>query len=188
MIPVEMQPEPEEFDTKIRSPGSLFLKRIPNPSSNDWDGKEFWQRALPDMRIAYRTICSYCAHWIPHSTGAHSIDHFLAKSLNPELAYEWSNFRYVSARFNSRKGTHIIVDPFTVKQNWFMLDLTSFMIFPSSELHDDEKGHVQATIDVLKLNSDDDLVRERAHIIETILKMRFHMSFWNGRLLLLHMS
>lgn len=161
MIPVRLESEPEFFAEQVTNPGTQFLGIIPHPTSDQWKGKEYWQIALPDMRIKYKGMCAYCAHWIPHSTGNHSIDHFLPKSQNPELAYVWSNFRYVSARFNSRKGTRPIIDPFLLSPNWFTIDFSSFLIRPHSALQSQQKEDVNQTIKILQLNSDDDLVFER---------------------------
>lgn len=113
------------------------------------------------MRRAYASICAYCTTWIPHSTGSHSIDHFIPKSRSPALAYEWSNFRYVSARFNSRKGTQTIVDPFELVPETFVLDFTTFLILPHPELPPDQKEEIRRTIAILRLNDDEDLVVER---------------------------
>jgi len=161
MIPVALQPEPEDFAQSIKEPGLKFLREVPHPTANQWRGKEYWQQALPGMRQSYQGICAYCAHWIPHSTGNHSIDHFISKSQNPELAYVWSNFRYVAARFNSRKGTRSILDPFQLLHDWFILDFASFFIRSHPALLPEQKAAVNHTIQVLHLNSDDDLVFER---------------------------
>lgn len=161
MIPVEAQPEPINFAKRVMKPGKEFLSEIPRPTSKQWIGKEYWRRALPDMRKAYKSVCAYSAFWIPHSTGNHSIDHFIPKSQNPSLAYEWVNFRYVSARFNSRKGTYTIIDPFKLLSGYFILDFRSFFIKPNSELPTEQRQPLLETIKHLKLNEDDDLVTER---------------------------
>ena len=161
MMPVKFQPEPVQFTKKVRVPGQQFLSKVQKPISQQWRGKEYWQRALPDMRQAYNSICAYSAFWIPHSTGNHSIDHFIPKSKQPNLAYEWHNFRYVSARFNSRKGTRTIVDPFKLRQGWFILDFKSFLIKPKPALSSTKKDKLWETIKHLKLNDDEDLVIER---------------------------
>ena len=161
MMPVTLQPEPENFVERVKTPGLKFLLEVSNPTAEQWKDKEYWQRVLPDMCKAYQSICAYCAHWIPHSTGNHSIDHFIPKSQNSELAYTWSNFRYVAARFNSRKGTRIILDPFQLLHDWFVLDFTSFFIRSHPDLLPEQKASVNQTIQILQLNSDDDLVLER---------------------------
>lgn len=161
MIPLKLQSEPSSFDENVRKKGNLFLAKTPNPSVNQWKNKEYWQVALADMRKSYGCICAYSANWIPHSTGNHSIDHFIPKSKRPDLAYEWGNFRYVSARFNSRKGSREIVDPFTLKNNAFTLNFKSFFIFPNTGFSIEEQAKLGETIEWLRLNLDDDLVEER---------------------------
>jgi len=158
---VQFQSEPEDFDERVRIPGNRFLAEVPTPTTKQWKGKEYWRGVLPDMRKAYRRICSYCAHWIPRSTGNDSVDHFAPKAREPNLAYEWSNFRYVAARFNSRKGTREILDPFTLLSGWFIIDFRSLFVKPNPDLLPNQKDAVQITIDYLKLNDDDDLVVER---------------------------
>jgi hypothetical protein len=69
---------------------------------------------------------------------------------------------YASARFNGRKGVKSILDPFTLQSGWFVLNFKSFLIFPNAMLDDAPRKEVADTIGILKLNSDDDLVNERA--------------------------
>ncbi len=161
MIPVKLQPEPKNFDEQVRKPGNDFLKQTSKPISEDWKGKEYWQKALPEARAVYKGICAYSALWIPHSTGNHSIDHFVPKSLNPQLAYEWDNFRYVAARFNSRKGKRAILDPFSLELDWFILNFGTFFVHPNPLLTESQKNKVRQTIDYLQLNGDDEMVAER---------------------------
>ena len=161
MIPVTAQAEPINFTEQVRIPGQKFLSKVAKPRTLQWRGKEYWQRILPDMRRAYKSICAYSGFWIPHSTGNHSIDHFIPKSKQANLAYEWHNYRYVSARFNSRKGTNTITDPFKLLSGWFILDFKSFLIKANPELSSNQKDKLWKTIKHLKLNDDEDLVIER---------------------------
>lgn len=161
MISVQLQQEPPEFSQRVRIPGKRFLSENSSPTSRQWRNREYWQRVLPNMRKAYKGICAYSASWIPHSTGNHSIDHFIPKSRQPELAYEWDNYRYSSARFNSRKGTHSVVDPFKLLPNSFVLDFRSFFIKPNPKLPLEEQQPLRETVKRLKLNDDEDLILER---------------------------
>ncbi len=161
MIPVDPQPEPTDFAHRVREPGREFLAVVSQPTTEQWQGKEYWQRVLPDMRIAYNGICAYCARWIPHSTGRHSIDHFIPKSVESLLAYEWRNFRYVSARFNSRKGTRSILDPFLLNEGWFILDFSTFLIKPNSILSADQKKSVWDTISITQIREGKGLRRDK---------------------------
>lgn len=166
MIPIQPQAEPKEFAKQVKEPGAKFLTELPHPTSKQWRGKEYWQRVLPEMRVAYKSICAYCAQWIPHSTGSHSIDHFIPKSIAPDLAYQWSNFRYVSSRFNSRKGTRTILDPFILEKEWFVLEFHSMLIKANPKLLPREQEAIFNTIAILKLNTDEILVQERQSWLE----------------------
>jgi hypothetical protein len=169
VIPVSSKPEPIDFPERVRTPGQEFLRYIPTPTTQQWYRKEFWRRVLPDMRSAYGQVCAYCAQWIPYGTGNHSIDHFVPRALQPGLAYEWSNYRYVSSRFNSRKGVFAIADPFTLAQDAFVLDFYSFLIKVNPNLPLEQKSIALETIDILKLNTDNDLVVERQTWIDDYL-------------------
>jgi len=175
MIPV--RPEPKNFDPHVREPGLKFLKEVDEPGDILWKGREYWQRSLPDMRKAYGCVCAYCAQWIPYGTGNHSVDHFLPKNEYPELAYEWSNFRYVSSRFNARKGTRRILDPFQIKEGWFVLSFLSFLIEPGSALSSETKKAILNTIRILRLNEDEDLVAERQSWVEDFRNGQISFSF-----------
>jgi hypothetical protein len=180
MLPVQPKPEPANFNRQVRTPGLAFLKTNPNPKSTEW--KAYWQHALPDMKSQYNEICSYCATWIPHSTGSHSIDHFMSKQRFPKLAYEWSNFRYVSSRFNSRKGTRVILDPFTLQPGTFIIDFTTLFIKPNSNiLNAREQQRAAETIRILRFNDDDELVRERLQYYQDYIRHLITLDFLERR-------
>ena len=179
MIPVQPQPEPQDFDMLVRGPGAAFLARVPHPIGKQWDGREYWRGALHHMRTAYRGVCAYCAHWIAPDTGSHTIDHFLPKSSRPDLAYEWSNFRYASLKLNGRKGEQLILDPFQLVLGWFFLDFPSLLVKPNSSLGPDERQAVSHTIDVLKLNEDDSCVEARQGWV---------LAFCSGEISFAHLS
>ena len=166
MMPVRPQPEPEGFAELVRQPGSAFLKDVPHPKAKQWENREYWRRALCQMRKAYDCVCAYSAHWISPATGGHTIDHFLPRVDHPELAYEWTNFRYVALKFNARKGAKDILDPFRLEPDGFVLDFDSFLIRPNPDLASHQRMAVQHTIDVLKLNDDEDCVELRKDCIE----------------------
>lgn len=159
MIPVSLKQEPVNFNDTVRVPGQSFLSLNPHPKRDEW--RPYWTKVLPNLRLEYKGICSYSATWIPHSTGSHSVDHFLPKDLYPFLAYEWNNFRYCSSRFNSRKRIKNILDPFTIQPGWFEINFNNMLIRPASHLSQSLKDEINNSIDILKLNSDDILVEER---------------------------
>jgi hypothetical protein len=167
LIPIQAQPEPLDFSRKVREPGKAFLKIVPHPTTTEWKNREYWQRALPDLYRAYGGICAYSAEWVPYTTGNPTVDHFIPKFVEPELAYEWSNYRLASSRFNSRKGSHQdILDPFTLEADWFILDFPSLQVKPNPKLSDSQANLVMATRKRLGLN-DDLCVQSRLRWIQT---------------------
>ncbi|MBL7796554.1 MAG: hypothetical protein JNJ90_08640 [Saprospiraceae bacterium] len=162
MMPVMLFQEPSIFDTTVRQRGLRFLQTTPEPDTQTWNKHAYWQAILPAMSELYKRICNYCSTWIPHSTGQHSIDHFLDKVGNPMLAYEWENYRYVSARFNSRKGVKRIVDPANLPLETFVLNFNNFFVEVNPVVIEKVISTLASeTIKILKLNEDDELVTER---------------------------
>ncbi len=162
MIYIKPQPEPASFDATVRQPGIRFLSTIPTkPTSQEWQDKDYWRKSLPALRSVYNETCAFCARRIAHSTGMGSVDHFDSKDEFPQSAYEWKNFRYASLRFNGRKRNERIIDPFEINGDWFQIDFTTMIIRPNPFLDNDLKVKIQNTIVVLKLNEDEDLVKER---------------------------
>jgi hypothetical protein len=179
MIPVQPQPEPEDFSELVRKPGAIFLKKVPYPKTKQW--KDYWCKVLPHMRKAYKRICAYSAEWISSGPGRDSIDHFVPKALRPHLAYEWSNFRYASLKFNCRKGTHTtILDPFQLEPDWFVLEIPSLLLKPNPNLPPDQKAAVDNTINVLKLNGED-CIEGRQNWIEAFCAGKFIFAFLKER-------
>jgi len=76
VIPVALQPEPPDFFARVQQPGERFLKRNPHPTAKEWNKHNYWVRVIDDLYDAYRSICAYSCHWIPHDTGSRTIEHF----------------------------------------------------------------------------------------------------------------
>lgn len=154
MIGVSAQPAPEGYTKKVLEPGLKFLARKPNPRSKDWNSSQYWQDILEELYDSYGGICAYCAEWIPSSTGDPTVDHFIPKSLEPHLAYDWSNFRLACLRFNRWKRDYLdVLDPFLVEHDWFFIQFPSLQVLPNPDLTDDIIDQVQKTIFRLRLNS-----------------------------------
>ena len=165
MIRVQQQAEPQNFEADVRQPGAAFLAKNPRPTSKEF-GKpnNFWKKIAGDLYDAYSGVCSYSGFYIPLRGG--TVDHFLPKSTFPELAYEWSNYRLASFRMNLHKGDSAdVMDPFTVQTGWFIIDFPSCLVRPADDLTGITLEQVARTIEVLKLNDDDDLVQERCNIM-----------------------
>jgi hypothetical protein len=175
MIPVQPQPEPEIFSARIRERGRQFLHASPHPTMAEWNTHAYWRDILPDLRKAYRGICAYSAQWIPPDIGSDSVDHFVPKTINPGLAYEWQNYRYASLRFNARKSTHVVLDPFQIEWGWFVLDFPSLLVKPHADLPKDLQEAINSTISVFRFNSDEGCVESRQHWLEAYC--RYDISF-----------
>lgn len=178
MIPIAPQPEYAEFDAVVRQPGMMFLAENPKPSAADFRKRNYWSRALPHLRAAYSGICAYTTRRL-FDNG--SVDHFWPKTKYPQLAYEWNNYRFARPKINSRKGnTEEVMDPFAVKKGWFVLDLPSCLIRPGDGLDAGVRRKINATIDILQLNSDDLLVQERCDWLVALADGKITMDFLDG--------
>ncbi|HTS12267.1 MAG TPA: hypothetical protein VMH00_09130 [Candidatus Limnocylindrales bacterium] len=95
----------------------------------------------------------------------------MPKTVDKNLAYEWSNYRLSSLRLNSYKGDHTdVLDPFLILRGWFVLNLTNFLVEPNTGLTPQIEAEVRNTIEVLRLNRDDILVSLRFKIVRDYAK------------------
>ena len=157
VIHVDQQPEPHDFDKKVRRKGLDWLRNqtfnIHGPVPKGIDIPRYWSACLKDLYDSYGGYCAYLAVFFELTTGGATVDHFIAKSSNVLLAYEWSNYRLSCSRMNSRKREYDdVLDPFSIEDGWFHLELVTGHIFPNQELSDEIKAGVQKTIDRLKLD------------------------------------
>lgn len=156
MIRVALQPEPDDFDERVRQPGVSALAENPGTFPT------YWSRCAEQLWSSYKGICSYVCVIIPRVTGARSVDHLFPKSKNPDLAYEWSSYRLACSLMNSRKRDfEDVLDPFEIEDGWFVLELSFLQVLPAPDLDEENRSRIQATIDRLKLN-DKDCISARA--------------------------
>lgn len=85
-----------------------------------------------------------------------AVDHWESVQTNPELAFEWRNYRYVAGTLNSAKKPAWqgkLLDPFEVEWGWFEIEL------PSLELRivhlTDPQTRARAQFTLAKLGLDD---------------------------------
>jgi hypothetical protein len=163
------KPEPKDFDKNVRFPGTRALKELRgDPSATTRRGRrrkavakikgsnlpEFWTRCLVQLRDAFGEVCAYSCIWIDAASAYGTVDHFKHKAAFPDLAYEWSNFRYASQPMNQRKDDDLgLCDPFQVRDGDFVLDLVTFAVAPASEPKGAPLDAVRHTIDKLELDS-----------------------------------
>jgi hypothetical protein len=155
VIHVEPQPEPPDFDAKVRQPGRVDL------ATPEGKLRPLWRHCATQLWEAYKGVCAYSSLHIPRGTGSISADHLLPKSKRRELAYEWSNYRLACGRMNSRKNDYEdVLDPFEVQDGWFALELSTLEVIPGDGLSESLRAQVQKTIERLDLN-DDEFVQAR---------------------------
>ncbi|MBF0155356.1 MAG: hypothetical protein HQL64_16600 [Magnetococcales bacterium] len=158
MIPVSPQLEPARFDSDVRQKGLAYLSNksleLDQPLPKGTEINPYWRKCLDDLYTSYQGTCAYLAVYFERSTGAASVDHFVAKSRLAGLAYEWSNYRLACLEMNrSKNNFDDVLDPFTLQRGWFHLDLAiSGRIFPNPDLSPADQDQVTNTINRLGMN------------------------------------
>ena len=157
MIPVEPQPEPEDFDARIRQKGLQWLAKkgidITVPAPDRFEFTPLWRDCLDAIYERYARVCAYGGFYIERVTGAPTVEHFVPKSKAPGLAYEWRNYRMVCSLLNGRKKDYEdVLDPFALPPETFHLNLVSGAIFPNPSLEGEAQEAALATIQRLKLD------------------------------------
>jgi len=109
------------------------------------DGKS----ALDDMMDLDGQQCAYLAMRIERATGTPTVDHFVPKSKDWRLVYEWSNYRLSAVCVNTAKGVMDIVDPFQVGVGWFELDLDTFLVVRGASAPPEEHDRMERTLEIL---------------------------------------
>ncbi|MDX2030909.1 MAG: hypothetical protein SF339_09590 [Blastocatellia bacterium] len=157
MIRVTAQPEPADFDRKVRQRGLAHLNRrnilLHQPLPPKAKIQPYWRDCLDDLYQVYQGTCAYlCVHF-ERVIGGGSVDHFIAKSQSADQAYEWGNYRLACRSMNSRKLEYDdVLDPFTIRTGWFQLELVSGRIYPKPRLQAATRIKVEKTIERLGLD------------------------------------
>lgn len=159
MIPLTLKPEPPLFNTRVRIPGLNHLRdkgiNISRPLPSGTKITSYWTReeGLDELYKEYNGVCAYLAVYFERIMGGATVDHYLPKTLRPDLAYEWENYRLSSSIMNSRKNDYLdVIDPIFMQNNWFFLELTTGRIYPNDALEDIKKNAVSLTITRLGLD------------------------------------
>jgi uncharacterized protein (TIGR02646 family) len=158
MIPVILQSEPPDFDTKVRKKGhnwlrskKIALNAVP-PKRIKF--RNFWTHSNIQLWHAYSGICAYLAIYFEWDTGAASTDHFVAKSKNAGDAYEWNNYRLSCLGANRNKNKFDdVMDPIGLPPHTFFINFSSGEILPNPQLSTQDTILAHKTIRRIKLNS-----------------------------------
>lgn len=159
MIPVKEQTEPADFDENVRKTGQQWLQKnnIPadQPVPKGITLRSYWRECLDDLYDSYDRTCAYLCVFLERAAGAVTTDHFIAKSQDAGLAYEWSNFRLACSMINSKKNVfQDVLDPFEIQADMFRLELITGRIYANPELSPQDSTDVQNTINRLKLDNE----------------------------------
>lgn len=155
MIHCEEVPEPEDFDRRARQPGRSWREANPEATRP----KDLWSPFKPQLADGFKDLCAYSAMYEPVGC----IDHFLSWKNRPDLAYEWSNFRFCSAWINSSKrdADDQILDPFQVEEGWFEVILPSLQLVVSESIPSEYRERAEFTLIRLHLRDDERVLRQR---------------------------
>ena len=88
-------------------PGSLPIPITPGPRTTGTPFKG-------DLVRGFRYLCAYSAIFEPVGT----VDHFVSCHEDRSKAYDWENYRFSAAWFNSSKGNLTagdLLDPFDIE-------------------------------------------------------------------------
>lgn len=186
MIFVEQKQEPQGFNLHVRKPGQRFLRNTPRPTSREFSKHAYWRFITQDLHDAYDSICAYTCHWIARDTGWASVEHFVPKSAQPALAYEWNNFRLVCGRMNGRKGSHEdVLDPFKIPDLTFMIQFPSLQVRPADGVSGELREAAMRTIDRLRLN-DEICISSRLAYVESYCRGETDLNYLRDRAPFIH--
>lgn len=150
MIRVEPVEEPTEFEQRTRAPGRAWL------AAKDYVHRSrpqsFWGWCQEPLREAFHERCGWLAMYVADGHVEHFVSWDECKHDHPELAYEWSNYRYILPRLNSRKRNLTgLLDPFEVGAGWFRVELPSLLLVCTDSIPEALRARAHRTIEVLGL-------------------------------------
>lgn len=160
MIPVAEVRKPNDYDS-TKQLGDAWLRANPGARRP----KPLWLPFLKHLEEGFSSLCGYAAMLDP--TGG-TVDHYLSWSKRPDLAYEWTNFRFVSATINASKRTadDAVLDPYVVMSGWFEILLPSLQMCVTDKVPAEQRAIAEFTLKRLKLRDGERIIRWRRHWYE----------------------
>lgn len=156
MIPAPRLPEPEDFDSRVRRPGTKWLADHPGAKRP----KALWSACTPVLEAGYHKLCGYAA--MADFTGG-TVDHYLSFKNHRAKAYEWRNYRFASATMNSckRDADDIVLDPEEVRAGWFEIVLPSLQLRLTDRVPARLRDKAAYTLRRLRLDDGERVIRWR---------------------------
>jgi hypothetical protein len=157
VIPVARVPRPKGY-TAVKRRGDAWLRA----NEHARRPKDLWSPFLPHLAEGFAHRCGYAAMLDP--TGG-TVDHYLSWKRRPDLAYEWTNFRFVSHILNAskRNADDTVLDPHLVKRGWFEILLPSLQLRVTDEVPAKYRALAEQTLVRLKLRDGEKIIRWRRH-------------------------
>lgn len=170
MIPVTLQPEPIDFDLKVRQKGLTWLANhgiaIDAAPPKASALPNYWSNSNNQLWEAYSGVCAYLAIYFEYASGASSTDHFVAKSKCAGDAYEWNNYRLSCLGANRNKSNFDdVLDPIGMTPGTFELNLANGEISPNAALSAAQKELARKTIRRLNLDREDNNAMRARHFV-----------------------
>ena len=161
MIPVRRVRKPAGFDSNVGKPGQIWLRANPTAKRP----KDLWSPYRGHLSRGFDDRCGYAAMLDP--TGG-TVDHYLSFKNHPHLAYEWSNYRFVSWVVNAAKQTadDTVLDPYSVRAGWFEILLPSLQMRVTDRVPRALRAKAEYTMRRLKLRDGERIIRWRQHWYE----------------------
>jgi uncharacterized protein (TIGR02646 family) len=173
MIPISPQPEPPEFDARVRQPGIAWLRKKQLPLTGTVpSGIElypYWRTSIQNLHRAYQGVCAYICVYIEPVVGSSTVDHFLAKSQAIEHAYEWNNYRLACAKMNSYKGVvDTLLDPMFLASETFYIEFVTGRVYPNPSMSPSVLAQAEHTLNTLRLNDEECCTLRQRHLEDYI--------------------
>lgn len=101
-----------------------------------------------------------------------TVDHYLSCDNHRHLAYEWSNYRFVSSTLNSSKRTKDdkVLDPYQVADGWFEILLPSLQMRTTDAVPPELREKAEFTLTELHLRDGERVIRWRQSWYEMYLR------------------
>lgn len=163
MIPVARAPEPDDFDELVRAKGANWLHKTRARPQNR-NPPSYWLACEAQLRRVFASRCGWAAVFVTSGQVEHfvSIARCLKPHGDPQLIYEWANYRYVMPELNSSKKNRAeLLDPYDVQPGWFRLSLPSLELQVSTDIPAEFEHRLANTLEQLKLDRHPKLVRLR---------------------------
>jgi hypothetical protein len=172
MMRFEQAAEPARWDERVRRRGISWLKTHPGYDRPT----DYWLEFENDLAAAFGQKCAYCVMLVMRG----DMDHFvpiarLKETSQDEMAYEWSNFRYVESTLNKGKSKRNMLDPFKVKNEWFEILLPSLQLQLTASVPKSRRKLAEFTLQELGLIDGEIVVRYRSKWFELYRNRRLDL-------------